>query len=233
MCVCVKSFAMGKWPLPPGVSPHCRERVSLHSLEEGRAEVHELGDDRTGWQRKRWVAPSVARNQPTESFSSTADATSGVFFFPPTGESTIFSSAPMGFYILGSLVMLIGAKYLAGQSVWGCWWLLTNYFIWYSAYNTLVSKTCAPACHFFDAVSSLVHFRKKLNPHRAGPPLSVAPTDLPGQTSTNHFQILQNYFSLCFFNLKFFFFPSPWTVTSCHHWCMLSMSLWRNSRSSW
>lgn len=32
------------------------------------------------------------------------------------GESTIFSSAPMGFYILGSMVMLIGAKYLAGKS---------------------------------------------------------------------------------------------------------------------
>ncbi|KAM6945393.1 LOW QUALITY PROTEIN: glycerol kinase-like [Aplochiton taeniatus] len=31
------------------------------------------------------------------------------------GESSLFSSAPLGFYILGSLLMLIGAKYIAGQ----------------------------------------------------------------------------------------------------------------------
>ncbi|KAI3366125.1 hypothetical protein L3Q82_009946 [Scortum barcoo] len=30
------------------------------------------------------------------------------------GETSIFSSAPLGFYIIGSMVMLIGAKYLAG-----------------------------------------------------------------------------------------------------------------------
>lgn len=30
------------------------------------------------------------------------------------GETSIFSSAPLGFYILGSMVMLIGAKYIAG-----------------------------------------------------------------------------------------------------------------------
>ncbi|KAM6945821.1 glycerol kinase 3-like [Aplochiton taeniatus] len=30
------------------------------------------------------------------------------------GESSLFSSAPLGFYILGSLLMLIGAKYIAG-----------------------------------------------------------------------------------------------------------------------
>lgn len=32
----------------------------------------------------------------------------------PTGESSIFSSAPLGFYVLGSMLMLVGAKYLAG-----------------------------------------------------------------------------------------------------------------------
>lgn len=32
----------------------------------------------------------------------------------PEGESSIFSSAPLGFYILGSMLMLVGAKYLAG-----------------------------------------------------------------------------------------------------------------------
>ncbi|KAM4602072.1 glycerol kinase-like isoform 1-T1 [Polymixia lowei] len=31
------------------------------------------------------------------------------------GETSIFSSVPMGFYILGSMVMLIGAKYIAGH----------------------------------------------------------------------------------------------------------------------
>ncbi|XP_068165344.1 glycerol kinase isoform X2 [Antennarius striatus] len=31
------------------------------------------------------------------------------------GESSIFSSAPLGFYIVGSMLMLIGAKYLAGR----------------------------------------------------------------------------------------------------------------------
>ncbi|XP_060888307.1 glycerol kinase isoform X1 [Labrus mixtus] len=31
------------------------------------------------------------------------------------GESSIFSSAPLGFYIFGSMLMLIGAKYLAGH----------------------------------------------------------------------------------------------------------------------
>uniref|UniRef100_H3CY30 glycerol kinase n=1 Tax=Tetraodon nigroviridis TaxID=99883 RepID=H3CY30_TETNG len=30
------------------------------------------------------------------------------------GESSIFSSAPLGFYLLGSMLMLVGAKYLAG-----------------------------------------------------------------------------------------------------------------------
>uniref|UniRef100_A0A8B9L317 glycerol kinase n=1 Tax=Astyanax mexicanus TaxID=7994 RepID=A0A8B9L317_ASTMX len=32
-------------------------------------------------------------------------------------ESSIFSSVPLGFYILGSMLMLIGAKYIAGQCV--------------------------------------------------------------------------------------------------------------------
>lgn len=42
----------------------------------------------------------------------------------PTEETSIFSSVPLGFYILGSMFMLIGAKYIAGQceservSVW-------------------------------------------------------------------------------------------------------------------
>ncbi|XP_056882479.1 glycerol kinase isoform X2 [Takifugu flavidus] len=31
------------------------------------------------------------------------------------GESSIFSSMPLGFYILGSMLMLVGAKYLAGH----------------------------------------------------------------------------------------------------------------------
>uniref|UniRef100_A0A8C1ZJ36 glycerol kinase n=1 Tax=Cyprinus carpio TaxID=7962 RepID=A0A8C1ZJ36_CYPCA len=31
------------------------------------------------------------------------------------GETSIFSSVPLGFYILGSMFMLIGAKYIAGQ----------------------------------------------------------------------------------------------------------------------
>ncbi|XP_036838119.1 glycerol kinase isoform X3 [Oncorhynchus mykiss] len=31
------------------------------------------------------------------------------------GETSIFSSVPLGFYILGSMLMLIGAKYIAGQ----------------------------------------------------------------------------------------------------------------------
>ncbi|XP_070813704.1 glycerol kinase isoform X1 [Chaetodon trifascialis] len=31
------------------------------------------------------------------------------------GETSIFSSAPLGFYIMGSMLMLIGAKYLAGH----------------------------------------------------------------------------------------------------------------------
>ncbi|KAM3850740.1 glycerol kinase [Diretmus argenteus] len=31
------------------------------------------------------------------------------------GEPSIFSSVPLGFYILGSMLMLIGAKYIAGQ----------------------------------------------------------------------------------------------------------------------
>lgn len=98
----------------PAVSCHCRERVSLRTLEEGCSEVHELGDDRTSQQRKRWVKPSQARNRS----GSLAPCWFIVLaFFPPTGESTIFSSAPMGFYILGSMMMLIGAKYLAGQSV--------------------------------------------------------------------------------------------------------------------
>lgn len=32
-------------------------------------------------------------------------------------ESRFFSSVPLGFYILGSMFMLIGAKYIAGQCV--------------------------------------------------------------------------------------------------------------------
>lgn len=31
------------------------------------------------------------------------------------GETSIFSSVPLGFYIMGSMLMLIGAKFLAGQ----------------------------------------------------------------------------------------------------------------------
>lgn len=34
--------------------------------------------------------------------------------FADPGESSIFSSAPLGFYILGSMLMLVGAKFLAG-----------------------------------------------------------------------------------------------------------------------
>uniref|UniRef100_A0A4W6DMN1 glycerol kinase n=1 Tax=Lates calcarifer TaxID=8187 RepID=A0A4W6DMN1_LATCA len=33
----------------------------------------------------------------------------------PVGETSIFSSVPLGFYIMGSMLMLIGAKYIAGQ----------------------------------------------------------------------------------------------------------------------
>ncbi|KAG7467271.1 hypothetical protein MATL_G00151700 [Megalops atlanticus] len=33
------------------------------------------------------------------------------------GETSIFSSAPLGFYILGSMFMLIGAKYIAGRHI--------------------------------------------------------------------------------------------------------------------
>lgn len=32
-------------------------------------------------------------------------------------ESSFFSSVPLGFFILGSMCMLIGAKYIAGQCV--------------------------------------------------------------------------------------------------------------------
>lgn len=32
----------------------------------------------------------------------------------PKGDTSIFSSMPLGFYILGSMLMLVGAKYLAG-----------------------------------------------------------------------------------------------------------------------
>lgn len=31
------------------------------------------------------------------------------------GEPSIFSSVPLGFYIIGSMLMLIGAKYVTGQ----------------------------------------------------------------------------------------------------------------------
>lgn len=48
--------------------------------------------------------------QKSMNWETTEPASSG------NGESTIFSSAPMGFYILGSMMMLIGAKYLAGKS---------------------------------------------------------------------------------------------------------------------
>lgn len=66
--VCMNLFAMAKLPLPSWCFLHCRERVSLCSLEEGRAEVHELGDDWTGWQRKWWVLASIAQNQLTLEF---------------------------------------------------------------------------------------------------------------------------------------------------------------------
>lgn len=35
----------------------CRERISLRTLEEGGAEIHELGDHRTSLQRQRYAAP--------------------------------------------------------------------------------------------------------------------------------------------------------------------------------
>uniref|UniRef100_G3PKJ8 Probable glycerol kinase n=1 Tax=Gasterosteus aculeatus aculeatus TaxID=481459 RepID=G3PKJ8_GASAC len=36
------------------------------------------------------------------------------------GETSIFSSIPLGFYIMGSMLMLVGAKYLAGQRGFFC-----------------------------------------------------------------------------------------------------------------
>lgn len=45
------------------------------------------------------------------------------FFLPsccsgqPTEETSVFCSVPLGFYILGSMFMLIGSKYIAGQCV--------------------------------------------------------------------------------------------------------------------
>lgn len=33
----------------------------------------------------------------------------------PSGETSIFCSIPLGFYIMGSMLMLIGAKYITGQ----------------------------------------------------------------------------------------------------------------------
>lgn len=48
---------------------------------------------------------------------------SSLFFSVPCsfhgkGETSIFSSVPLGFYIIGSMLMLIGAKYLTGQYVY-------------------------------------------------------------------------------------------------------------------
>lgn len=41
----------------------------------------------------------------------------GPGFGPSSEESSFFSSVPLGFYILGSMLMLIGAKYITGQCV--------------------------------------------------------------------------------------------------------------------
>uniref|UniRef100_A0A667XZC0 Probable glycerol kinase n=1 Tax=Myripristis murdjan TaxID=586833 RepID=A0A667XZC0_9TELE len=38
----------------------------------------------------------------------------------PICETSIFSSVPLGFYILGSMLMLIGAKYISGQCLLAC-----------------------------------------------------------------------------------------------------------------
>lgn len=49
-----------------------------------------------------------------------------------TGESSIFSSAPLGFYILGSMLMLVGAKYLAGwcsSPLLEILWMLMSLFV--------------------------------------------------------------------------------------------------------
>uniref|UniRef100_A0A7N8XG44 Probable glycerol kinase n=1 Tax=Mastacembelus armatus TaxID=205130 RepID=A0A7N8XG44_9TELE len=40
--------------------------------------------------------------------------------FNGNGETSIFSSVPLGFYIMGSMLMLIGARYIAGQCLLNC-----------------------------------------------------------------------------------------------------------------